>query len=115
MLLWSQLIEGTEIGLKVEGLGIQLFPYTSTFCPLPIRHLDHFLSNCLPHTMLLQTNDGFDHSPAFIKPVCLKYLAFKTLATSELGNCIILHPCFATSAWLKLERSLKPIPPLAFE
>ena len=59
-------------------------------------------------------NDGFDPKFALKKSVPLKYLAFNTFATIELGFCMILYLSFATSAWLKQLKSLNPSPPLHF-
>lgn len=75
---------GVKIGLKVDGLGIQLLLKTEIFFPLPILHLYPFSITCLPHIILLQMYDGFDPIGAFKKSVSLKYLALSTLAASEL-------------------------------
>ena len=48
--------------------------------------------------------DGFDPMPTPKSPECLKYLAFKTLATNEVGNCMILYPCLNIRGQLKLEK-----------
>lgn len=44
----------------------------------------------------------------------LNYRAFRTWVTKAFGFCINLHPFFVIKAWLKLERSLKPMPPQIF-
>lgn len=99
--------DDTKSGLKVADLEIQLLDWIWILSLLSTLHLVSFYRTNLPHKILPQKKDGLEPVLASRKSVCLKYLAFNTLATNESGYWISLHPCFATKAWLKLKRSLK--------
>ena len=61
--------------------------------------------------MLRQAYEGRVPSPQSKKEPFFQYLLLRTLATTELGLCIMRHACLANNAWLKLLMSWKPIPP----